>query len=289
MTLINLDEEQIAVLRTALRQVETLPRPQEMERAVQTEPLDLDITEIDLGVSLVGFDLFSLEYASRKKRQKEKQQTHATTTSITPWIVAMLIVLAFSVIVCYEISTPSEMAHKTITKHSTHSTVKQVKPSIVHATSDSIVSGPTIPASYIDSVLCTAQSPACGTGQALYTDGVQAHIDPAFALAFFQHESTYGKYGMASATLSLGNMRCINGYTCMISNDGGYAAFPSWNTGYVVWYSMMNNLYIQGWGLTTIEQIIPRYAPTADHNNEAAYIASVEASVATYRAEGGMA
>src|SRR5579859_764797 len=49
---------------------------------------------------------------------------------------------------------------------------------------------PSIDASFINTVLCTASptdtpivSPACGTGQALYDLGVKYGIDPAYALA----------------------------------------------------------------------------------------------------------
>lgn len=151
-----------------------------------------------------------------------------------------------------------------------------------HAASTySVVGKPTISASYINSQLCAHHSPACGTGQALYDAGVKYGIDPAYALAFFWHESNYGVNGVAKANRSLSNTRCIPNYPC----PGGYAAFPTWGAGYEAWYQIITSKTYAGGGRVTVAQIIPIYAPQADHNNEAAYIASVQASVDQYRSE----
>jgi hypothetical protein len=56
---------------------------------------------------------------------------------------------------------------------------------------------PTVTASFINQVLAYYHSPAQGQGQALYDLGIKYHIDPAFALAFFGHESTFGTQGEA--------------------------------------------------------------------------------------------
>src|SRR5437868_570558 len=81
--------------------------------------------------------------------------------------------------------------------------------------SDSVVGSPSISSQYVENVLSSNDSPAKGTGYALYNLGIQYNIDPAFALAFFDHESSYGKYGVARQNLSLGNLRCIQGYACV--------------------------------------------------------------------------
>lgn len=52
----------------------------------------------------------------------------------------------------------------------------------------SVVGPPTVTAAFIDRVLIAYGSPAAGTGQALYDEGVATGIDPVFALAFFLHE-----------------------------------------------------------------------------------------------------
>src|SRR5205809_6309779 len=66
---------------------------------------------------------------------------------------------------------------------------------------DSVVGSSSVSSQYIENVLTTNGSPAAGTGYALYSYGVQYNIDPAFALAFFLHESSYGKHGVACSSL----------------------------------------------------------------------------------------
>lgn len=155
--------------------------------------------------------------------------------------------------------------------------------------SSSIIGKPTISAAFIDQVLRRAGSPARGTGEALYRLGVQYGIDPVFALAFFHHESSYGTTGEARVTRSLGNERCIEDRPC---TSNGYAVMRSWIDGYEHWYSLLLYGYVQGkvtlpiagHTCSTIEQIIPVYAPASDHNDEQAYISAVEQDVAQWRA-----
>ena len=147
-----------------------------------------------------------------------------------------------------------------------------------------VLSKPTISASFINRVLATYNSPAAGKGQALYNLGVRYGIDPAFALAFFMHESSFGTAGEATKTLSLGNLRCIPNYACVDQDRGGYAAFSSWEAGFQAWYELIRNYYVAQRGLTTVDTIIPIYAPTADHNDEAAYIASLKHAISTWQA-----
>ncbi len=154
------------------------------------------------------------------------------------------------------------------------------KKPISHGGPYSVIGQPTISAAFINRVLNAYNSPAAGTGQALYDLGVKYGIDPAFALAFFLHESTLGKYGMATVTLSLGNLRCIPNYPCV----NGYAGFSSWQQGYEEWYKLIRNLYVAVWGKTTVAEIIPTYAPSSDNNNVEGYIAAVEHSIDTWHA-----
>jgi hypothetical protein len=148
----------------------------------------------------------------------------------------------------------------------------------------SVLGKPTISADFINRVLASYNSPAAGKGQALYDLGVQYGIDPAFALAFFMHESTFGTQGEARVTMSLGNLRCIPNYPCVDQDRGGYAQMPSWEGGFKAWYALIRNLYVAQWGLNTVDQIIPRYAPTADNNDETAYINSLKHAIDTWHA-----
>jgi hypothetical protein len=147
-----------------------------------------------------------------------------------------------------------------------------------------VLNKPTITAAFINDVLKAHNSPAAGKGQALYDLGVQYGIDPVFALAFFQHESGFGTAGEATKTLSLGNLRCYSGATCVDQDRDGYAQYTSWEDGFKAWYSLIRNYYVNVRGLTTIDKIIPVYAPTADHNDEAAYIASLKQAITNWQA-----
>jgi hypothetical protein len=158
-----------------------------------------------------------------------------------------------------------------------NNTLTRIEQSVQHS---SVEGKPTISAGFIDKVLSAAGSKAAGTGQALYDDGVKYGIDPVYALAFFEHESTFGTGGVARATLSLGNIRCSDGYACI----EGYRAYGSYEQGYEDWYRLIKNLYIDQWHLTTVEQIVPKYAPSSDGNDVSGYIAAVEKDVSTWRA-----
>ena len=150
-----------------------------------------------------------------------------------------------------------------------------------------VMGSPTISAAFIDRVLAAYGSPAAGTGQALYDLGVQAGIDPVYALAFFLHEDSFGKTGIGAVTHSLGNIRCSAGYACR----DGFRYYASWAEGYRDWYALILDGYIRGQVTvslvghvcTTVGQIVPVYAPSRDHNNVAGYIAAVEHAVDTWR------
>ena len=147
---------------------------------------------------------------------------------------------------------------------------------------------PTITTDFIDLVLSAYGSLAAGTGQALYDDGVASGIDPVYALAFFLHEDSFGKTGIGAANHSLGNIRCSAGYACQY----GFRYYSTWEEGYQDWYRLMLLGYVQGQitipiighRCTTIEQIIPVYAPSSDGNNVTGYINAVLHAVRAWRA-----
>lgn len=148
----------------------------------------------------------------------------------------------------------------------------------------SVLGKPTITADFINRVLASYGSPAAGLGQQMYDLGVKYGIDPVYALAFFMHESLFGTTGEARVTLSLGNLRCISTRPCIDQNRGGYAQMYSWADGFEQWYKLIRNLYVAQWGRVTVDQIIPKYAPNSDGNNEAEYIAALKHTVDTWRA-----
>jgi hypothetical protein len=148
----------------------------------------------------------------------------------------------------------------------------------------SVLGKPTVSADFLNQVLASYHSPTAGMGQSLYDLGVQYGIDPVYALAFFMHESLFGTTGEARVTLSLGNERCIPDRNCIDQDRGGYAQMNSWQDGFEHWYKLIRNLYVAQWGLVTVDQIIPKYAPNSDGNNEAEYIATLKREVDVWRA-----
>ncbi|HEY6541773.1 MAG TPA: hypothetical protein VIZ18_12580 [Ktedonobacteraceae bacterium] len=161
----------------------------------------------------------------------------------------------------------------------------------LHVDSSYSVAGPpTVSAAFITRVLVAYRSPTAGDGQALYDLGVKYGIDPVYALAFFWHESGFGTAGEATVTRSLGNERCIPDRPCIDRNRGGFALMQSWEDGFDHWYRLILYGYVQGQvtlpivghDCTTVDQIVPVYAPGGDGNDVAAYIAAVKHAVTTW-------
>jgi hypothetical protein len=142
-----------------------------------------------------------------------------------------------------------------------------------------VVGPPSISVEQIERVLRKYGSPAAGQGKLLHDLGVRYGIDPAYALAFFVHESGCGTKGVARFTKSLGNIRWTEGY----DNYSGYRKYSTWEAGIEDWYKLITELYIGAWNLRTVDTIIPVYAPWGDNNNPPAYISSVKGMVDSWR------
>ena len=145
--------------------------------------------------------------------------------------------------------------------------------------SSSILGPPSLSAAFINRVLSAYHSPAVGLGSVLYADSLTSGIDDAYPLAFFLHESSMGNMGWATVNHSLGNIRCTPGWSC----GGGYRFYATWAAGCHDWYRLITSEYLSR-HLSTIPTIIPVYAPSADHNNEHAYITAVLSAVSVWRA-----
>lgn len=151
---------------------------------------------------------------------------------------------------------------------------------------NSVVGTPTMSAQQIDGVLAQWQSPATGTGAAWVSLGQRYGIDPAYALAFFIHESGAGTApGWAGfkaeggTTHNVGNIICAGYPTCY----GRFRDYGSWEEGIEDWYRLIAVEYINGRGVHTVEEIIPIYAPSFE-NNVPNYINTVNRLVAEWRA-----
>ncbi len=150
----------------------------------------------------------------------------------------------------------------------------------------SVLGPPSISAEQIDRILAEWQSPAAGTGATWVELGVRYGIDPAYALAFFIHESGAGTApGWAgrkpdgSTTHNIGNIICAGYPTCY----GRFRDYASWEAGIEDWYRLIAVEYV-GWrGIHTVEEIVPIYAPAVE-NNVPVYIDTVNRLVAEWRA-----
>jgi hypothetical protein len=149
----------------------------------------------------------------------------------------------------------------------------------------SILGVPTVSAERVDAVLQEYGSPATGTGRVWVELGKKYNIDPAYALAFFIHESSAatapawaGWKPDGSSTHNIGNIICAGYPTCY----GRFRDYASWEEGIEDWYELIAVEYVNGRGVHTVEQIIPIYAP-AFENDVPAYVNGVENMVNKWR------
>ncbi|MCS6880643.1 MAG: peptidoglycan DD-metalloendopeptidase family protein [Oscillochloridaceae bacterium] len=146
---------------------------------------------------------------------------------------------------------------------------------------------PSLTPQQIDAILRSYGSPATGTGKDWYNLGLKYGIDPAFAVAFFIHESGAGtnpnwaglKPG-GGTTHNIGNIICAGYPTCY----GRFRDYGSWAEGIEDWYRLISVEYIQGRGVRTVAEIIPIYAP-AFENDVQGYINVVQRLVDEWRTQ----
>jgi hypothetical protein len=150
----------------------------------------------------------------------------------------------------------------------------------------SVLGPPSISAQQIDRILAEWRSPAAGTGATWVELGVRYGIDPAYALAFFIHESGAGTApGWAGrkpdggTTHNVGNIICAGYRTCY----GRFRDYAGWEEGIEDWYRLIAVEYVQWRGVHTVEEIVPIYAPAVE-NNVPAYVDTVNRLVAEWRA-----
>lgn len=154
-----------------------------------------------------------------------------------------------------------------------------------------IVAAPRISPALFHEVLTKAGSPAAAEndGDALYQIPVGYGLDPACALAWFQHESSYGTKGVAVTTHGWGNMRVSEGgayprreFFRGEQSIGHFAVYPTYRASLDDWCRYLLRRYIQR-GLTTVAAIVPVYAPSTDGNVPARYVASLVRAVTAWR------
>lgn len=128
-----------------------------------------------------------------------------------------------------------------------------------HASSDSVVGSPSLPAATVDAIFRRAGSPMVGTGQAVEAAARAANIDDAFALAVWWTETNDGEAGVGRADRNPGSVRGSIGYP---SAYDGYTIYPSYTAAVAYWFPLLKRNYINR-GLTTVSTIAHPYVGTS--------------------------
>jgi len=128
-----------------------------------------------------------------------------------------------------------------------------------HASSDSVVSSPSLPAATVDAIFRRVGSPMLGTGQAVEAAARAANIDDAFALAVWWTETNDGEAGVGRADRNPGSVRGSIGYP---SAYDGYTIYPSYRAAVNYWFPLLKRNYINR-GLTTVSAIAHPYVGTS--------------------------
>src|SRR5919199_4685093 len=137
-----------------------------------------------------------------------------------------------------------------------------------------VVGQPSISLQQVQTIL--AHSPLLAIAQEIYALGQQARIAPAFALAIWTHESSLDTAGASVPHNNPGNVSCPAAahppaLPCVAGDR--WAQYPDLRSAVADWYRYLTARYVQQ-GLTTVEAILPIYAPPSE-NDTAAYIQQV--------------
>lgn len=119
-------------------------------------------------------------------------------------------------------------------------------------------------------------------------------VDPAVALAFFHHESLCGTSGRAAVTRSWGNIRwrpIFGDLDYPVKDSDGFCAYMNFTAGamhfceHLLGKDFTNNYKDK----TTVELVVPTWAPKSDHNSPVDYIYAVKKFVyeLSHPVEGG--
>jgi N-acetyl-anhydromuramyl-L-alanine amidase AmpD len=133
-------------------------------------------------------------------------------------------------------------------------------------------------------VMLAAQSPAFAENRNIYDALVAGGIRPSVWLAFGTVESKLGREGIVAkyGTRNMGNVRSPEDPalgTIVQTERGPFAAYATWADGAKDWAKRLSGPKYAGAGLTTVRQVLPRYAPSSDQNDPDAYARNVLAFI----------
>jgi N-acetyl-anhydromuramyl-L-alanine amidase AmpD len=141
-------------------------------------------------------------------------------------------------------------------------------------------------------ILSQVGSPALAEAGAMYGALVARQVHPAVFLGFFQQESRFGMVGICNdyATKNPGNVRTPEqaGAGAVIQTPRGqFVRYPTWVSGTADWALRMRGPKYEGAGLTTVREVLPKYAPKSDQNDPQVYADHVIAAVQAWTKIGG--
>ena len=143
------------------------------------------------------------------------------------------------------------------------------------ATDYPLVGPPSITVGQFASVLATAHSPAAPEAASMYAAITRQGIDPAVVLAIMQHESNFGRAGIAVGRQNGFGSRYYAGIPGA-TNRGGWASFTSWTAGAAYTASLLAGSRYAGSSNANTARTFPTvYAPSSDGNNPSSYGATI--------------
>ena len=153
------------------------------------------------------------------------------------------------------------------------------------ATDYPLVGPPTISLATFGSVLRSAGSPMAAEAPAIYSAILAKGVDPAVVLAISQHESNFGKAGIAVGRNNPYGSRYYGGAAAYgATNRGGWAAFPNYAQAAAYTAGLLASGSYAGAGLTA-RTFPTRYAPASDGNKPAAYGTAIVNAINRWRGE----
>lgn len=135
-------------------------------------------------------------------------------------------------------------------------------------------------------ILTAAGSPAAPYGDELFDIVIGYGLDPAVALAFFQHESQFCTTGRcARASLrNWGMLRRAIRPGRAVGAGEGFVRYGTYQDGLRDWCELMLG-YINR-GMDTVEKAVPVYAPRSDGNVPSSYISAIRRQVGAWAGRG---
>jgi len=122
-------------------------------------------------------------------------------------------------------------------------------------------------------VLERAKSPAYAEVNTILSILERWRADRGIALAFFAHESSFGRKGIAVETKNWGNLRW--GKRMIRRTHHPFAVYANWAASVEDWCELLSVVYCQCWKVCTLREILQRYAPSSDGNNPRRYADTV--------------